>query len=298
MYSIYKITSPSGRCYIGVTKQLVRDRWTQHVKFTFSKPGKHPFRAAIRKYGAEAFRVETLATTENEDEALRLEVEAIRIHAALSLTYNVSDGGEYDWAAGVSRLNELRKDPTFEVNYRAALSAGVKASPKSRAWFEGGLASAAEAWRKENPREVWLQAYRASRIAARAAGVPPHAHKDPRFNKGGRLWIPSEKVHAARKGFKRSERTARMWANRSEEERNTVSARIAETVKLLHAAKSKEEQEAHLARLAAARKNIDHQKRKANQKAALAAYWTPERRAAKSAAMRANWKNQFAEKTK
>jgi hypothetical protein len=275
------------RCYVGVTRQAVKERWAQHVKFAYSKPGAHPFRSAIRKYGEAAFTVETLITTENETAALTFEKLAIQQHGAVSLGYNISDGGEYDWEAGVARLAELRKDPAFDLDYRAALSAGTKASAKSRAWFEGGLAVAAAAWRKENPKQVWYAAYRASRLAARAAGAPPHVRKDPRFGKGGRLWIPGKKVHLARKGFKRAERVARIWANRSADERKTVSDRISASVTALHARKTLEEKQSHLSQLAEARKSIDHTKRKARQKEALAAYWTPERRQAKREAMRA-----------
>lgn len=32
MYSIYRITSPSGKYYIGLTRQTVSARWSQHSR--------------------------------------------------------------------------------------------------------------------------------------------------------------------------------------------------------------------------------------------------------------------------
>lgn len=272
MYSIYKITSPSGRFYIGVTNQNVMERWRQHTVAAKTRPGRHPFRAAIRKYGIENFTVETLATTEDEAEALALEVRFIQDTRANRIGYNISAGGEYDWETGVNRLRELRKDPEFDRRYRAALSAGVRASEKSRAWSAGGLAEMSAVWRKDNPKEVWRIAHRASRLAARAAGVPPHVKRDHRFGKAsGRLWIGSEKVANARGALGRSARAVDQWAFRSAEERQAVSAAISKAIKENHDNKTPEEKQAHFSQLAEARKNINHDLRKARQREAFAA---------------------------
>jgi predicted GIY-YIG superfamily endonuclease len=73
MYSIYKITSPSGRSYIGLTKTPVKERWAQHVKRAKTDGKNHPFYNAIRKYGKSAFTVETIDTASDKQAAQSLE---------------------------------------------------------------------------------------------------------------------------------------------------------------------------------------------------------------------------------
>lgn len=66
---IYKITNTiNGKIYIGQTRKRVQTRWTNHV--TCAKNQKHkdynvPFHNAIRKYGRDAFQVETIEECDN-----------------------------------------------------------------------------------------------------------------------------------------------------------------------------------------------------------------------------------------
>ena len=52
---IYKITSPSGKIYIGQTTKSLEYRWKQHVKDAMNENRKRcrVFHNAIRKYGQE-----------------------------------------------------------------------------------------------------------------------------------------------------------------------------------------------------------------------------------------------------
>ena len=52
---IYKITSPSGKIYIGQTKKNLEYRWKQHVKDAMNENRKRCriFHSAIQKYGKE-----------------------------------------------------------------------------------------------------------------------------------------------------------------------------------------------------------------------------------------------------
>lgn len=291
MYLIYKLTSPSGRFYIGITMQSLAQRWYNHVRRAVRGENKnHPLYNSIRKYGAENFTTEVLAAFEDETEALQAEVRFITESGANTVGYNVSKGGEYDWATGVDHFAKLRQDPSYEASYRAKLKAGIAASEKHRNHAkEFGQVSLK--WRAENPREAYRLSYRAHRITQRAMGVPRGEKRDYRFSKEcGRLAMPgSKKVTVARSTFGISERIKKQWAVRSAAEREQVGRQISEATKAHHAAKSPEKRAVHNAQLAKARKNIDQDLRKRRQKEAILTYWTPERRAAKTAALKALW---------
>ena len=68
-FSVYVITSPSGKQYVGVSKN-VKARWYSHVRRSRDLSRRHPFLDAIRKYGALAFDVMTIATFESQEDAL------------------------------------------------------------------------------------------------------------------------------------------------------------------------------------------------------------------------------------
>src|SRR4051812_24608621 len=92
--AVYRLTSPSGKSYIGITGQEVQERWRQHVvKAIRGFHLRHPLYCAIRKYGADSFIVEELQNRLTRAEALSLEVTLI---AAERPRYNLSPGGEHD----------------------------------------------------------------------------------------------------------------------------------------------------------------------------------------------------------
>ena len=106
---IYKITSPSGKAYIGQTKQKLSNRLAAHVKPADRKCpilGK-----AITKYGWHAMKVETLVEVPN---ALLLEYEKkfIDMYQTFGrLGYNASPGGE----------DSPMKTPSIAAKSRATL---------------------------------------------------------------------------------------------------------------------------------------------------------------------------------
>ena len=54
MNIVYKITSPSGKSYIGITTKGINHRLKQHISNAINNRGKSPFiENAIRKYGSE-----------------------------------------------------------------------------------------------------------------------------------------------------------------------------------------------------------------------------------------------------
>lgn len=94
---IYKITSPSGKCYIGLTKNF-KQRMKQHEKD--SKKGKRVFYKAITKYGFNNFKKEILEVVECETrEELYKKLEEkekfyIKKFDSFNNGYNGTEGGE------------------------------------------------------------------------------------------------------------------------------------------------------------------------------------------------------------
>lgn len=268
-YSIYKLTSPSGRSYVGFTGQSVATRWRQHVRRA-ATGAKHPLMAAIRKYGADSFTVDTLRTLGDLDAALRAEIDAI---AELENGYNLSPGGEHDYITAHATYRTLLQDPEWRAAYVARLSEAIRSSGRYQA-SRGKVLAALADWREANPAEAYKVSRRNLRIGVNRRGrkkpKPDEPQRLPRTPKG-----PAAKLHK-----KRAARDAakRHWAEMDPAKRAAIAAKIAATMRAKHAAMSEAEKAAHLAQLAEARKRIDHDVRKDRQQAALVRYWGPERR--------------------
>jgi group I intron endonuclease len=91
IYLIYKHTSPSGKSYIGQTKDYKQRCW-QHQRPTSRCKA---FAAAIKKYGWDNFTHELLVEHITEDEANTLEIFYIKEHQSLFPGgYNLTEGGD------------------------------------------------------------------------------------------------------------------------------------------------------------------------------------------------------------
>lgn len=90
-YTVYKHTSPSGKVYIGITKQAPEKRWAGGKGYKHS-PHLH---AAIQKYGWDSFRHEILVTGLTKKEAEAQEVALIEQHHSTDrrFGYNAEKGG-------------------------------------------------------------------------------------------------------------------------------------------------------------------------------------------------------------
>jgi group I intron endonuclease len=94
MGCLYRITSPSGKHYLGITSKTAQERWKVHVKRT--REGRsQALNDAIKKYGADAFTVETLVIADKWDYLCDLERKAIAaFNTKAPNGYNLTDGGE------------------------------------------------------------------------------------------------------------------------------------------------------------------------------------------------------------
>jgi group I intron endonuclease len=88
---IYKLTSPSGKVYIGRTQNFER-RMIEH-KSAANKIFNRSLYKAIRKYGWDSFKTEILAECDNEDTAQIVEETLIKKFNSVKLGYNDTYGG-------------------------------------------------------------------------------------------------------------------------------------------------------------------------------------------------------------
>jgi predicted GIY-YIG superfamily endonuclease len=121
IYKIYKITSPSGKSYIGYTGDKLTKRWYAHKRKAIKEPDyNHPFYNAIRKYGPDSFTVETIYECTTLEEAFSLEIKAISEHENL---YNISSGGSTDAEIGGKIFwEDINSNPKKRKKYLKKLS--------------------------------------------------------------------------------------------------------------------------------------------------------------------------------
>lgn len=116
MYTVYKLTSPSGRVYIGFTKNSLNVRWSGHKSNWKIWQNSNKQRQAsctklfyaFNKYHPDTWTKEVVFTSENKDAALAVEIEQITQCNSVEDGYNLSTGGECG-ASGATRSPEDRK---------------------------------------------------------------------------------------------------------------------------------------------------------------------------------------------
>lgn len=81
-FTIYKITCPEGRSYIGCTSKTAAERWRSHQADHREWPGHRRalLADAIGRFGKAAFKVTTLAVVEGADDAAAFETLMIERH--------------------------------------------------------------------------------------------------------------------------------------------------------------------------------------------------------------------------
>ena len=91
-YTVYKHTSPSGKVYIGITRQKPESRWQGGLGYRHNEY----FFRAILKYGWDNFTHDILCTGLTMDAASQMEVALIEAHRSTDKRYgyNITTGGE------------------------------------------------------------------------------------------------------------------------------------------------------------------------------------------------------------
>lgn len=102
LWTIYAVTSPSGKSYIGQTCKTVEQRLKRHAADA-NRGSRLPFHRAIRKYGIDALVVSVISEHISKSEADYAEVQLIcslKVQDP-SIGYNLADGGQ---GGGAHRL--------------------------------------------------------------------------------------------------------------------------------------------------------------------------------------------------
>lgn len=91
MYTVYKHISPSGKIYVGITKQSLNGRWHNGNGYKSNEY----FYKAILKYGWDNFKHEILFTGLTKEEAEAKEIELIKFYNSTDSQYgyNLREGG-------------------------------------------------------------------------------------------------------------------------------------------------------------------------------------------------------------
>lgn len=218
MYIIYKITGPNGKNYVGLTKQKLNARWGQHVNRALKEQRNHPLYNAIRKYGAEGFKIETIAKAGSKPEAQALEKHFISLQPE-RLKYNISPGGEADGEYGAKVFWDfMESNPEAKKTYLEKLSN----SKKNADWSDyEAMGALAQEWRSSNPKEAYKLSLRALRIANRDK---PKKAEDVRDLKTRLLWKHNRSKMTRDNALKQ-------WESMDAEERAEMSVNISRGVK-------------------------------------------------------------------
>lgn len=126
MAVLYQIEFPNGKSYIGVTKQRLGARFSEHKSRSVGKGMAISY--AFRKYGAKNAAIKPLVVA-NYDYLLELEKRAIIAYKTKSPSgYNLSDGGE-----GNNGYKHSQESKIKFRNYRL----GTKLSEETKAKMRG-----------------------------------------------------------------------------------------------------------------------------------------------------------------
>lgn len=112
-YCVYKLTSPSGKVYIGMTCLRIKERWKRGLGYEHNVL----LYADIQNYGWDNFKHEIVAENLTEEEALKLEGELIHKYKSIfpEYGYNRRPGTEY--ADEFLEAKEARKQSAEQLQY-------------------------------------------------------------------------------------------------------------------------------------------------------------------------------------
>ena len=158
---VYLITNlVNGKAYVGCTKASVEGRWKQHLKDA-KKGRSYAIYAALRKYGASSFSIETLEVVVGaHSDLMAAEIRQIEAHNCIAPKgYNLTKGGE-----GV----DLSAPGAHE-----RLMVGVQRRSANQTW----LKNTREAGRRRSEDVAWRQANLEGSQRRWAGWQPPEAPK-------------------------------------------------------------------------------------------------------------------------
>lgn len=228
---IYKITSPSGKAYVGKTDRTIHDRLKIHVANGSKCPA---IKAAIKKYGPDAMMVEILAEAPS-NQLNQLEIAMIRKHQSFGPKgYNLTPGGD-DPPLKTPEVAARMRETMSKPEVKAKLSAAQKrnhARPGSKQKRSEALKRAhAEPETRNRYKVAWKSAQNREDVKEKQRVAQRKAHQDPAIHCARMAGL-----EAARKDPKKQE--ARAEAIRAANRRDPgINKRRSETLKATLAAK-------------------------------------------------------------
>lgn len=136
MYSLYCLTFPNNKRYIGITSNFQR-RMSQH-KYE-SKKRNFKLQFAIRKYGWKSVKKEILVFNLSKEHAQNLEANLISDLKLLDVGYNTTPGGEHISPNNRQLMQKRMSNPEYRKKCVDALKSNEKqrieklGSPETRA---------------------------------------------------------------------------------------------------------------------------------------------------------------------
>lgn len=115
-YSLYRHISPSGKVYVGISKNKPEWRWN-HGK-GYCRGDQPLFERAILKYGWDNITHEIFSNNLSPDAAKALEIGLIKYYKLLGISYNITDGGD----GYLGNKNHLGKKASKETREKMSLS--------------------------------------------------------------------------------------------------------------------------------------------------------------------------------
>ena len=148
-YTVYIYTSPSGKHYVGQTNNEKRRR-KEHI--TASKKGViNKFYNAIRKYGIENMKYNTLCMCKTREEVDKMEIYFIKKFNSLKDGYNMTEGG------GGAKGVYVPKD--FYTTY-ATTRYSFKTVCKTHGWNFEDFIEVFSKYREKRPQKLYFYYYK------------------------------------------------------------------------------------------------------------------------------------------
>jgi group I intron endonuclease len=168
---VYKLTSPSGKSYVGISKYTIERRILWHKS---QQSCCKAIKAALKKYGFNAFKKEVLHSNIPLDELPSIEQREIAAHDTMAPKgYNLTRGGEYN---PMDEPATRKKISIAKTEYWKSRGGGSEAAK----WMQSGdareratatkLARSMERWQAQASKlpEAKREAFIKSKLAMRA----------------------------------------------------------------------------------------------------------------------------------